>query len=83
MLPSLVVFLPAAGGVAAALAPARLARGVGVTAAALTLLLAAATAWAFAGADAGPHGYKLVTDVPWVGALGVRYAMVRTAEANG
>ena len=73
---SLLVFAPAAGGLLACAAPARLARLIGAgTAAGVFLLTAAALLPAYFAATPDAHGYRLVTDAAWVGAFNIRYAL--------
>ena len=73
---SLLVFAPAAGGLLACAAPARLARLVGAgTAAGVFLLTAAALLPAYFAATPDAHGYRLVTDAAWVGAFNIRYIL--------
>ena len=73
---SLIVFLPAAGAVACAIAPARLAKwlGAGTTAAVLGLSTLALLP-AYFGATPDDHGMRLTTDAAWVGAFNIRYAL--------
>ena len=73
---SLILFLPAAGAVAAVCVPVRFARwiGLGTSGVTFTLTLAPLLPLYFA-AEPDAHGMRLVTDAPWVGAFNIRYAL--------
>ncbi|MFH5805629.1 NuoM family protein [Alienimonas sp. DA493] len=73
---SLIVFLPAAGAIVTACAPAGLARLVGAgTVAATFLLTTAALLPAYFGATPDEYGMRLVTDAEWVPSFNIRYAL--------
>ncbi|NNJ26706.1 complex I subunit 4 family protein [Alienimonas chondri] len=73
---SLIVFLPAAGAVLTACAPAAVARWIGLgTVAATFLLTTAALLPAYFEATPDDHGMRLVTDAEWVGSFNIRYTL--------
>jgi NADH-quinone oxidoreductase subunit M len=69
---SILIFLPLAAGLAAALLPPRLAPRLVLTA---TLGVLALAVWMIADYPSAGGGLKYVTDVKWIPELGIRYSL--------